>query len=158
LVSAILEQALNAESFGTEDRLVLLHGDIGSGTILWSEQPVLIDWEYARLGDPADEVAYIFGQHGLAAAQREAFWYGYRGATKHLSLEHVVERVRWWEPVTLLGSVLWWLERWSRRADADAAGHLDPSAAKPQNYYLNHALRRLERFDVAVNSAPGSRR
>jgi aminoglycoside phosphotransferase (APT) family kinase protein len=158
LVSASLERALSAESRSTEDRLVLLHGDVGPGNILWSEQPVLIDWEYARLGDPADEIAYIFGQHGLASSQREAFWSGYRRATTHLRLDHVVERVRWWEPVTLLGSALWWLERWSRRADADAAGDLDPSAAKPQSYYLDNVLLRLDRFDVAVTSEPGSRR
>jgi hypothetical protein len=56
--------------------------------------------------------------------------------------------------VTLLGSALWWIERWSRRADADAAGDLDPSAPKPQRYYLEHALHRLDRFDLAATTAP----
>jgi thiamine kinase-like enzyme len=127
---------------------VLLHGDPGAGNIIWTPQPVLIDWEYARLGDPADEIAYIFGQHGLAASQREAFWRGYRtrpDPRRHL--EHVVDRVRSWEPLTLLGSALWWLERWSRRADADATGDVDPSAAKAPTYYLDHATRRLNRLE-----------
>ena len=136
------------------DRLVLLHGDVGPGNILWSDQPVLIDWEYARLGDPADEIAYIFGQHGLGPSQRAAFWAGYRHATTLLGLECIAERVRWWEPVTLFGSALWWLERWSRRADADAAGESDPSAAKPQTYYLDHVLVRLDRFETVINSPP----
>jgi len=155
-VGSSLEGAVHADCFTTDERLALLHGDVGAGNILWSEQPMLIDWEYARLGDPADEVAYIFGQHGLSSSQREAFWSGYRRATTYPRLELVAERARWWEPVTLLGSALWWLERWSRRADADAADELDPSVTKPQTYYLDHVLVRLDRFDVAVGSAPGS--
>ena len=155
-VNASLECGPSSGSGSSEDGLVLLHGDIGPGNILWSERPVFIDWEYARLGDPSDEVAYIFGQHGLASSQRDAFWSGYRRATTLLEFERIVERVRWWEPVTLFGSALWWLERWSRRADADAVGDLDPSAAKPQTYYLDHVIRRLDRFDAAVLSAPDS--
>jgi thiamine kinase-like enzyme len=111
---------------------------------------VLIDWEYARLGDPADEVAYIFGQHGLSAAQRAAFWAGYGRATAHPRLEHLVARAEWWEPVLLLGSALWWLERWSRRAAADDVSGVDPSAPKPPRYYLDEAIRRLDRFDDAL--------
>lgn len=150
LVDASSGRAGPGGCFGADDRLVLLHGDVTSTNILWSPEPVLIDWEYARLGDPADEVAYVFGQHGLTAPQRAAFWAGYRGATKHPRPDYVVERVRWWEPVLLLGSALWWLERWSRRADADAAGHVDASAPRPLAYYLDHATRRLDRFDEAV--------
>lgn len=60
------------------------------------------------------------------------------------------ERVRWWEPVLLLGSALWWLERWSWRTAAAGAGRVDPSAPKAPDYYLDHALRRLDRFDAAL--------
>src|SRR5204862_7209268 len=116
--------------------------------ILWAPQPVLIDWEYARLGDPADDVGYIFGQHCLTAQQRKAFWRGYRNANPHRRLEHVMDRVGWWESATLLGSALWWLERWSRRADADATGDVDPSAPKTQSYYLERVTLRLDRFDA----------
>ena len=147
-VNQRLETARGRPSFRTDEPLVLLHGDPGAGNIIWTPQPVLIDWEYARLGDPADEVAYIFGQHGLAASERDAFWRGYRTTTDpQRHLEHVVDRVSAWEPLTLLGSALWWLERWSRRADADATGDLDPSAAKAPSYYLDHAIRRLDRLD-----------
>ena len=27
---------------------------------------------------------------------------------------HEANRVAWWEPVTLIGSVMWWIEQWSR--------------------------------------------
>ena len=147
-VNQRLETARGRSSFRTDEPLVLLHGDPGAGNIIWTPHPVLIDWEYARLGDPADEVAYIFGQHGLAASERDAFWRGYRTSTDpQRHLQHVVDRVRSWEPLTLLGSALWWLERWSRRADADATGDIDPSAAKAPVYYLDHATRRLNRLD-----------
>ena len=45
-------------SFQTGEQLVLLHGDPGAANVIWTPEPVLIDWEYARLGDPADEVAF----------------------------------------------------------------------------------------------------
>jgi len=150
LVATRRNRAGRAASFRTHDHLVLLHGDVASANVLWSQTPALIDWEYARLGDPADEVAYVFGQHGFTDPQRAAFWSGYRSAATHPRLDHVVERARWWEPVLLLGSALWWLERWSRSADADAAGHVDRSVPRPLTYYLEHATRRLDRFDEAI--------
>lgn len=155
LVTMSVERTRTAESFRVGDPFVLLHGDVSAGNIVWAEQPVLIDWEHARLGDPAEEIAYIFGEHDLAAPQRRAFWSGYRAGNER-RLEHVVDRVGWWEPVTLLRSTLIWLEQWSRRADADTAGEVDPSTRKPQSYYLDHAIRRLDRFDQAVTSGwPG---
>jgi len=128
--------------------LVLLHGDVVAGNIIWSPTPVLIDWEYARLDDPADEIAYIFSQNGLSTAQRNAFWRGYHRTTDARS-SAIEERVAWWEPVTLLGSALWWVERWSRRVDADTAGEIDPTAPRASSYYLDQALARLDRLDDA---------
>lgn len=118
------------------DRLVLLHGDVGSANVIWSPSPVLIDWEFSRTGDPADEIAYVFGQHGLTSARRAAFLTGYAPT------DDIVERVRWWEPVLLLGSALWWLDRWS-----------EPDAPRGQRHYLDQAVKRLDRFDVAATSA-----
>jgi aminoglycoside phosphotransferase (APT) family kinase protein len=150
LATRALDVALRDACSGVGGRLVLLHGDVGPGNILWSDRPVLIDWEYARLGDPADDVAYIFGQHSLNPLQREAFWSGYRRWVEPPDLERTVERARLWEPVILLGSALWWLERWSARAEADDAGGVDASVPKPQSYYFEQAVRRLDRFETAV--------
>ena len=109
---------------------------------------MLIDWEYARLGDPADEIAYLFDQNGLSPGQREAFWRGYRqGASTQAPLGHVAARVDWWEPVALLGSALWWVERWVRRAAADAAGSVDPDVQRGPGYYADHVIRRLDRLE-----------
>ncbi len=100
-----------ADSFRTGKSLVLLHGDPAGENILWAPDPVLIDWEYARLGDPADEIAYLFDQNGLTAQQREAFWRGYRHGSSVAQLSDVADRASWWEPATLLGSTRWWVER-----------------------------------------------
>jgi thiamine kinase-like enzyme len=133
--------------FRTGESLVLLHGDPAGDNILWDAAgPVLIDWEYTRLGDPADEVAYLFDQNDLSAQQREAFWRGYRDGSSAWSSD-LVDRVSWWEPATLLGSTLWWVERWVRRADAEAAGILDPAVSRALDYYSDGLIRRLDRLD-----------
>ncbi|MDT7571528.1 MAG: thiamine kinase [Actinomycetota bacterium] len=121
---------------------VLQHGDVATGNILWGTGPVLIDWEYTRLGDPADEIAYLFSQNGLAGAQREAFWRGYQEVTGG-AVDQVAARVTWWEPVTLLGSAMWWLEEWSRRQQpvSHARGREDEP---PSGHYLEQATRRLD--------------
>ncbi len=121
--------------------LSLLHGDIGPGNVLWGGGPFLIDWEYARLGDPADEVAYAFDQNGLAPEQREAFWDGY-GEAAGGGVRRLVERAAWWEPVTLLGSTLWWVERWVRRTEQPG----DPGVPREAEFYLGHVCRRLDRL------------
>jgi aminoglycoside phosphotransferase (APT) family kinase protein len=141
-------RARNDQSFNTGAALGLLHGDPGPGNILWGPGPVLIDWEYARLGDPADEIAYLLDQNDLCPEQREAFWRGYReGVSTQAPLAHVIDRVDWWEPVGLLGSALWWVERWVRRACADAAGTGDPEVPRGPGYYAEHVIRRLDRLE-----------
>jgi aminoglycoside phosphotransferase (APT) family kinase protein len=138
----------DTESFRTDEIPALLHGDIGPGNILWSPDPVLIDWEYTRLGDPADEIAYLLDQNGLTAPRREAFWTGYRESTSSQPrLAHIARRVDWWERLTLLGSTLWWAERWVRRAEADAAGVAVPAVPKEQDYYFDRVISRLDRLD-----------
>jgi aminoglycoside phosphotransferase (APT) family kinase protein len=140
------ERARDDQSSITGATFALLHGDPVHGNVLWGQGPVLIDWEYARVGDPADEIAYLFDQDGLSPDQRESFWRGYREGLS-TQAPHVTDRVDWWEPVTLLGSTLWWVERWVRRADADAAGTVDPDAHRDPGYYADHVIGRLDRLE-----------
>jgi aminoglycoside phosphotransferase (APT) family kinase protein len=125
----------------------LLHGDVSAGNLLWTPQPVLIDWEYARIGDPADEIGYLFGQNALRPEQREHFWRGYGDGLEPASLARIVERAARWEPLTLFGSALYWIDLWSRRVRAEATRSLDPSAPKEQQYYLDFAARYLSRCE-----------
>jgi thiamine kinase-like enzyme len=138
----------DAECFTTGETLALLHGDIGPGNVLWIPDPAMIDWEYTRMGDPADEIAYLFDQNGLTAPRRAAFWRGYRqGKRSQVDLVHVVHRVDWWERLTLFGSTLWWVERWVRRTEADATGAVDPNVPRGQAYYFDHVTVRLDRLN-----------
>lgn len=126
--------------------LVLLHGDVSAGNVLWTPQPVLIDWEYARIGDPADEIGYVFGQNALRPDQRQGFWRGYGDELDPASLGRMVERAARWEPLTLFGSALYWVDLWSRRVRAEATGSVDPSAPRDPGYYLDFATRYLDRI------------
>lgn len=126
--------------------LVLLHGDVARSNVVWADpDPVLIDWEYARLGDRADEVAYVSTQNALDRDRRDAFWRGYERHAGADVAATVAEDLVWWEPVTRIGSVLWWIERWARRTDADDADRRDPTVPEPARSYLDEALRLLDR-------------
>lgn len=37
----------------------LLHGDLVSSNVLWAPEPLLVDWEFWRMGDPAEDLAYL---------------------------------------------------------------------------------------------------
>lgn len=140
--------ALSGPNFAIDDPLVLLHGDIAGGNILWDEGPKLIDWEYARVGDPADEIAYTFDQNGLNPIQRDAFWRGYRRELADQAwLDRAAKRVIWWEALTLLGSTLWWVERWVRRIEADTAKTADLVVPRELGYYRDRAVSRLDRLE-----------
>jgi Phosphotransferase enzyme family len=138
--------------FTSGETLSLLHGDIGPGNVFWNPGPCLIDWEYTRLGDPADEMAYTFDQNALTSSQRRAFWNGYRqGMDGRSRLAPIIERVDWWEPVTLLGSALWWVERWVRRTELDTEGKADPGVPREPGYYFGHVKSRIDRLDTLVS-------
>jgi hypothetical protein len=110
-----------------------------------------LDWEYTRLGDPADEIAYAFDQNALAPSQRRTFWGGYRqGLDSPSRLARIIERADWWEPVTLLGSALWWVERWVRRTERDTEGNAHPTVPRGQECYFDHAMSRIDRLESLV--------
>ena len=138
----------DAESFRTDEQLALLHGDIAFGNVLCGPDPVLIDWEFARLGDPSDEIAYLFDQNTLSPSQRDVFWRGYGIHARRVAA--TAERVTWWEPLTLLGSTLWWAERYVRRIEADGGANADPAVPKEPGYYLERATSRLQRLEILV--------
>jgi thiamine kinase-like enzyme len=144
LVSDSMNQ-LTRTAVATDETLVLLHADVSGANVIWAPGPVLIDWEYARLGDPADEIGYLFTQNDLGDAHRAAFWRGYADRTAEAKLHDIIERVRQWEPMTLLGSIMWWLDAWSRSEPGE-------SLPKEAAYYLLQAMQRLDRFERMFES------
>lgn len=151
-LAGAFEASRDSGDFNSGETLSLLHGDIGPGNLFWNPGPCLIDWEYTRLGDPADEMAYTFDQNALTPSQRRAFWDGYQqGMDSRSRLAHIIERVNWWEPVTLLGSALWWVERWVRRTELDTERKADPGVPREPGYYFGHVISRIDRLDILLS-------
>jgi aminoglycoside phosphotransferase (APT) family kinase protein len=133
--------------------LVLLHGDPGEANVLWSPGPVLIEWEYARLGDPADEIAYTFMDNRSDRPQRDALLRGYRAFSADATSRPIEARIKTWGPVNLLGSAMWWIERYLMVRRADQAAGKEHSSRRPADQYLRGALDRLDRFEPLFNAA-----
>jgi aminoglycoside phosphotransferase (APT) family kinase protein len=152
VVADTVEELTDLAAAAHHDQLALLHADISGANLLWAPDPVLIDWEYTRLGDPADELAYLFTQNALDARQRDAIWRSYSAGTSHLHARETIERVRCWEPITILGSVLWWLDAWSRAEAAESTGQAETSLPHKSSYYLAHAVRRFDSFPFSATS------
>jgi len=74
---------------------VLLHGDIGFHNFLFSEERLtaVLDWEFAHLGDPAEDLAYVRNTLG-ASLDWEGFIAEYRAAGGFTVSE---ERIRFFQ-------------------------------------------------------------
>ena len=66
--------------------LAVVHGDFNPGNILVSDEhpPVVIDWEFTRIGDPREDIGYYSGSplpNSMYTADPEAFLAEYRELT-----------------------------------------------------------------------------
>lgn len=87
----------------------LLHGDLVSSNVLWTPEPRLVDWEFWRMGDPAEDLAYLAEVNAMPEPvfARVLDAYG----------DHVVaNRVDGWRALCALDAGLWY-----RDAGVDAA-------------------------------------
>lgn len=115
LVAALHELPLDPQAGWQETSFALLHGDLSPGNILWSAdddgadtahaQAHLIDWEYARAGDPAEELAYLISEAGLSAEQFEALAEGWLEVHDD---PWALARLPVWLPFVAVDSALWW--------------------------------------------------
>jgi len=86
----------------TGERTVLCHGDVGPGNYLFEGQRVtaLLDWEFAHLGDPMDDIAWLTvrGHHitRFGDATAELGHYEDVSGTKIDA-----DRVRWYQALVL---------------------------------------------------------
>ena len=143
LLISFLLRNLNINWFSDDLKLSLTHADAGSDNIIWKRRdyPCLIDWEYTRLGDPAEEIAYIFTENRLNGFQEEAFWEGYN-RNSSLDISILQSRVRIWKSLTSSG--LWWLDRYIRALKIKEGNYYDMAITKRPEYYLDKALDRLK--------------
>jgi aminoglycoside phosphotransferase (APT) family kinase protein len=85
-----------------------LHGDLSAGNIIWDATSVtLIDWEYARSGDPAEDLAYLFVEQPVSAGRYATFQRLYKAFGGDRS---AFARVPAYSGLVALDSALWWAD------------------------------------------------
>lgn len=103
----------------------LLHGDLVAANIVWTPRPVLVDWEFWRQGDPAEDLAYLFEVNALGDRTQRAVLAGY-------GQQGMAPRVDAWRAFCALDAGLWYRRAGlGRRADALLARARALSAARP---------------------------
>lgn len=80
----------------------LLHGDLVESNIVWaSGRPALVDWEFWRMGDPAEDLAYLFETNRLPGDLIDAVLEGY-------GLSGMSDRVAAWRALVALDAGAWY--------------------------------------------------
>ena len=93
-----------------EPQFALIHGDLSLGNLLWDERgesPTLIDWEFARDGDPAEDLAYLVAEHRLPPDLVADIAEGYIAANGD---PWAFARLPAWLPLVTLDAALWWAD------------------------------------------------
>lgn len=113
-----------AEPVPPGDAFGLLHGDLVAANVLWPPGggPVLIDWEFHRMGDPAEDLAYLAEVNALPDAVLAAVVEGH-------GMPGIAARVDGWRGLAAADAGGWYLgqgmhddaERMLARARARAA-------------------------------------
>jgi aminoglycoside phosphotransferase (APT) family kinase protein len=87
------------------ERVVLCHGDAGDGNFLHEDGRVtaMLDWEFAHLGDPHDDLAWMSVRASMYGAAIEGFPDLVR---ERYGLPVSAARLRYWQTVVLLRNVI----------------------------------------------------
>lgn len=110
-----LHQTELPESAGWhEPHFALIHGDLSLGNLLWDDDgvPTLIDWEFARDGDPAEDLAYLVAEQGLSPDLVADIAEGYIAAHGD---PWAFARLPTWLPLVTLDAALWWADYYLAR-------------------------------------------
>ena len=94
-----------------------LHGDLSRGNLLWHGHDLtLIDWEYSRAGDPAEDLAYLLteGDAGFDLAALLAADYRNLGGEPGIQ-----SRLGIYAIFTAIDSALWWIDYGERHGNRD---------------------------------------
>jgi aminoglycoside phosphotransferase (APT) family kinase protein len=98
----------------------LVHGDVWGGNVVWQgERPTLVDWEFQRVGDPAEDLAYAVAMDDMPDALIVALLKGY-GRPDLLGV------VRWWRPLLAAGCARWYADE----GDSERAATLTAQALR----------------------------
>lgn len=79
-----------------------LHGDLTQDNVVWGPAgPGLVDWEFWHLGDPAEDLAYLWVLNGLGAPAVAAVARGYGDPD-------ATARAETWRALIAVESAAWW--------------------------------------------------
>lgn len=107
-VDAALE-LLRRHHPGEPERIALCHGDAGPGNLLHDGERLtgLLDWEFAHLGDPIDDLAWITVRAVLFGLELPDFGARVRAAyAPHVDVELDERRLRYWQAVVVLRNLV----------------------------------------------------
>lgn len=79
----------------------LVHGDLVAANILWTPAPRFIDFEFWRMGDPAEDLAYVIEVNALPQPAVKALLDAYADSA-------VTARVAAWQALCALDAGLWY--------------------------------------------------
>jgi aminoglycoside phosphotransferase (APT) family kinase protein len=101
-----LARAAAAGPLGGEedaDPFRLLHGDLVELNVVWGpDGPGLVDWEFSRMGDPAEDLAYLIELNRLGAEAAAAVLAGY-------GRPGMEGRIAAWRPLVAADAGAWYL-------------------------------------------------
>ncbi len=100
------QRAKEAKNFFTENSFSLIHYDLNPSNIMKDSegQVIFLDWRQASIGDRATDVAKFFYKNYLNSGQQKTFLNAY---SKIIHDPHLEERVRIYDPLIRIGSILW---------------------------------------------------
>jgi aminoglycoside phosphotransferase (APT) family kinase protein len=102
-------EILRAHHPGEPERLVLCHGDAGPRNLLHDGSGItaLLDWEFAHVGDPIDDLAWITVRAVLFGIQLEDFGEHVRRAyAPRVDVALDERRLRYWQAVVILRNLI----------------------------------------------------
>lgn len=80
----------------------MLHGDLVDANVVWgADGPALVDWEFSRMGDPAEDLAYLVEVNGLPDPVAGALLEGY-------ALPGMAARVEGWRALAAADAGAWY--------------------------------------------------
>jgi aminoglycoside phosphotransferase (APT) family kinase protein len=96
-----------------EPGFALTHGDLSAGNILWTDdgRVSLIDWEFCRDGDPAEDIAYLIADQDLSPDIVADLADAYASASGD---PWALARIPAWLPLVAVDSALWWADYFLR--------------------------------------------